>query len=159
MAAPTVIFRGLAGVEGVAGTHAALVALKQGIKGTQNWEEEVIKDEHGYDAAWLMRNEKHEVDITVKIMASTVAASIAPAVAQSPGASTTATVSAMLQPYYAPGSVIVLSAFTLTSLNGAFRILSGTDFTLKNDGVAEATFKICRYANADQQTAAGTTPS
>jgi hypothetical protein len=156
MAAPVVVFRGLAAVEGVAGTFdAILYAVTQTIKVTQNFEEEVIKDVHGYDAAWLYRNENAEGDWMLKLMGDTAAHAAAPAQA----VSTTAIISSLGQPFSAPGTVATLSTFTLTALNGVWQLRSGGDFDLANTKAGELTFKARKYANSNQETAIANIPA
>lgn len=156
MAAPTVVFRGLAAVEGVAGTFdAILFAVTQTLKGTQNFEEEVIKDVHGYDAAWLFRNENASLDAMLKLMGDSAADAKIPATA----VSTTAIISALGQPFLSPGTVITLSGFTLSALNGVWQLISGGDFDLANTKVGEITLKARKYANSNQEAAIANIPS
>ena len=71
MSAPVEIFQGLAVVPGVPGTLGAfLYSLSQTIKATQNYEEEIIKDVHGYDTAWGARNEHATGDWMLKLVRS-----------------------------------------------------------------------------------------
>ena len=82
MAAPTVVFRGKATVEGVVGTFDALAtnvtAGNQNATLTQNWELEELKDVHGYDMAWLFRNEHATLDLDLFLVATTASAAAMP---------------------------------------------------------------------------------
>lgn len=167
MALP-VVFRGYATVEGTAGTFDAVIsnatALNQTVSITQQWEEEVIKDNHGYDIAWLMRNEHATMDIDLMLMATTAAIAAVPVQAVAPSAGVTAgTVISALNtggaPFFAAGSQIHFTGFTMAAFNGYFRVLSGCDAKLTNSGAAKYTLKLLKYAGADQQTAFATIPT
>jgi hypothetical protein len=156
MAAPVVIFRGLAAVEGVVGTYdAILYAINQTVKVTQHFEEEVIKDVHGYDAAWLFRNEHALFDGMLKLVGDTAAHAAAPAQA----VSTTAAVSLLGQPFFAPGTTITLSTFILTACNGVFQVIPGGDLDLGNTKASEMTLKVRKYANSNQTAAIAVIPT
>ena len=65
---------GKAVIEGVAGSFdAILYALQQTGKANQNFELEEIKDVHGYDAAWIARNEHLMCDWSLKLVGDTAA--------------------------------------------------------------------------------------
>lgn len=145
--AGTVVFRGKAAVEGTPVTFDALLYnIAQSAKSTQNFDMEEIKDGHGYDVAWLMRNEHSTFDASLKLVADTAAHSIIPATA----VSTTSAVSSLGQPFLAPGSTITLSGFTVVGLNGLYQVLSGGDIDLGNAKVADLNIKLRKYANATQ---------
>jgi len=155
MTAPAVVFRGKAAIEGVAGTFdAILYALQQTVKVTQNFEEEVVKDVHGYDAVWLFRNEHSTFDCTLKLVGDTAAHSIIPATAAGGG-----TVSSLGQPFLAPGSTVILASFSPAGINGTYQLLSGGDVDLANTKIGDLTLKLRKYANADQTTAIAAVPS
>lgn len=158
MAAPTVVIRGKAAIEGIAGTFdAILYALQQTGKMTNNFEEEIIKDVHGYDAVWLARNEHVTLDISLKLVGDTAAHAAIPAttIAGPP----TATVSNIGQPFLTPFSAVTLSGFPISGFNGVFQVVSGFDVDLANTKVGDLNIKLRAYANADQRTASTTTPT
>ena len=69
MAAPTVVVRGVAVVEGVNGSFdAILYAIQQTGKGNQNFGLEIVLNESGYDVGWLARNEHLIADWTLKLV-------------------------------------------------------------------------------------------
>ncbi len=141
------VFRGRAAVEGVVGVYdAILYAINQTLKATQNFEEEIIKDQHGYDTAWLFRNEHAMFDCTLKLVGDTAAHAAIPATT----VSTTSVISSLGQPFLSPGNTIVLSTFTLTALNGTYQIISGWDADMGNTKVADLAIKLRKYANSQQ---------
>lgn len=161
----TVVFRGKAAIEGVAGAFdAILFSVQQTVKMTHNYEEEIIKDVHGYDAAWLARNEHATLDCTLKLLGDTFADAAIPAtVVLAVGAVGGAAISTIGQPFLNPLSSVKLSGFaiggTTTGINGTWTILSGFDCDLSNTKVGDLTLKLRKYADPTQNTAATSTPS
>lgn len=138
----TIIKKGKATVEGTAGTFdVILYPLAQTIRASQAAEEEVVKDVRGFDAAWLWRNEHNTYDVGCKIVGDTVAH------AKAGGA------------FLDLGSKVTISASDLTELDGDYQVIPGADIDLGNTKVGDITFKLRKYADATQQTAATTTPS
>lgn len=138
----TVVKRGKASVEGVVATIDVIVyPLAQSISLTQDFQEEIIQDEHGFDAAWLARNEKYEFEIGMKIVGDTTAH------AKSGGA------------FLSPLATVTISGCDLTVLNGAYQNVSGSKIDLGNNKVGDISFKLRRYADSTQNTLATTTPS
>ena len=114
MAAPTEIYRGKAVIAGIAGSFDSLLyALQQTGKATQNYEEEIIKDVHGYDAVWIARNEHLLTDFSLKLVADSEAHAAAPVVAV---AGTNTTVSNLGQPFLSPLSCVSLGNFSPAAL-------------------------------------------
>lgn len=147
MASPVTVIRGQAQVEGVAGTFdAILYSIQQSLKATQNFEEEVVKDPHGYDTGWAFRNEHATGDFMLKLVGDSLAHAEAPA--QVVG--TSAAVSSLGQPFLSPGSIINLTLFQMAAFNGAWQVLSGADLDESNVKVGEYTVKVRKYANAQQ---------
>lgn len=139
---PSVVFRGKAALEGIAGTFDVIVyPVAQTGKLSQNFEEEIVKDVHGFDAAWLARNEHELFDVGMKVLGDTAAHAAAGAA------------------FLAPFATVTLSAFTATVFNGAYQLISGGDIDLGNTKVADINFKLRKYADATQNTSATTTPS
>ena len=164
----TVLFRGKAVIEGAPGTYDVLASassatpFNNSVKATQQWEDEILKDNHGFDAAWLMRNEHETVDIALYIVTDTVAHLDTPMAAVSYSAGTAgAALSALGFPFLKAGAVLTLSGFQTgaAALNGVFRLLSGSDITLTNTGAAKYTLKLLKYADSGQQTAVATAPT
>lgn len=138
----TITKKGLATVEGTTGTFdVILYPVAQTIKSTQNFEEEIVKDIRGFDAAWLYRNEHRMFDIGAKIVGDTVAH------AKAGGA------------FFSPAATVVISACDLTELNGSYHVVSGSDIDLGNTKVGDINFKLRKYADSTQNTASITTPS
>jgi len=135
-----VVKRGKASIEGVAGTFDALLT-KQTIRHGQEFDEETIKDENGFDCAWNYRNEKATVDISCKLLGDNATNLAAEAV------------------YFGPGNIVNLSNFAPNVINGSYHIVSGCEISLANDRVGDMTFKLRKYADATQNTAATSTPS
>jgi len=151
MANATVVFRGLAAFEGCAGTVPIIVSgLKQAIDITQQYEEEIIKSEHGADAVWLARNEHAMVNIKVKVVAASAAA-LAVFITAVAGTA----VSNLGQPFAAPLSTCTFAAFPAeaAALNGVWQLQPGCKLTTVNDKVAEFDLVMKRYAGDDQSTA------
>lgn len=156
MAAPVVIFRGKAAVEGVPGAFDAVVyAIVQSFDATQEYDKEEVKDPHGYDIAWLARNENAKFNCKMKLVGDTAAhaATLFTAVGS------TAMLSAMGQGFLAPLSTLTLSGFTLAAFNAVFQLQPGSKLTQVNDKVAEFDLNLMRYANTDQQTGIATIPA
>ena len=142
---------------GIAGSFdSILYALQQTGKGTQNFEEEIIKDVHGYDAVWVARNEHLLTDFSLKLVGDTMAHAAAPATSVT---GTSTTVSLLGQPFLAPLSCVSLGSFVPASLNGIYQILSGNDVDLSNTKVGDLNFKLRRYANADQNASITASPT
>lgn len=142
MAAPTVTVRGKAAVEGVVGTFTVILyPLQQSLKVSHDFEEETVKDAHGFDAAWLARNEKYHLDIGMKLVGDTVAHAKAGAA------------------FSTPYTKITISGADVAVLNGDWHIVSGADIDLGNTKVGDINFKLRQYTNTDQNTAATTTPT
>lgn len=163
MAAPTVIVRGKAVIEGVAGSFdAILYALQQTGKANQSFELEEIKDVHGYDAVWIARNEHLTCDWALKLVGDTAAHAATPAntVAYSAG-SAGAGVSSLGQPFLAPLATVnfTASGSTPAAFTGVYQVVSGGDVDLANTKVGDLNLKLRRYANTDQNTAMATTPT
>lgn len=149
-------------VEGIAGSFdAILYSLPQTGKITQNFDEEIIKDQHGYDLAWLFRNEHVTGDFGLKVIGDTHAHALVPATAVSPTGGTTAgaVISSAGQPFITPGSQITFTGFDLTVFNGVFQVLSGGDIDIANTKVADLAVKVRKYADSGQQTLAATIPT
>lgn len=136
-----VVFRGKAALEGIVGTFdVILYPVAQTGKLTQNFEEEIVKDVHGFDAAWLARNEHHMFDVGMKLLGPT------------------ATNAAAGAAFLAPFATVTLSGFTAGLFNAAYQLVSGGDIDLGNTKVGDINFKLRKYADATQNTSAVTTP-
>ena len=146
-----VTFRGQASVEGCAGSFSVIVWLPQTVKAADNFEEEIIKDQHGFDCAWLARNQHLLLDVAMKVVGLNGAAK-ASLLAQSVPLS--------------PLTIITLSNFVFATdydnnggLNGTYQYMSGADLNLSFDKVSEATFKLRKYVDPTQNSLAATTPN
>ena len=136
-------------------------ALTQSIKGTQSWDEEVIKDNQGYDAVWLFRNEHEMVDVDMYFVSTTAASAKLPVATVTYSAGTAgASISGLgTAPFLGAGSVINIAAGDVTAFNGLFQVQSGGDCTLTNTGAWKYTLKLKKYATTAQNTAFATTPT
>lgn len=142
MAAPTVTKRGKASVEGIPGSIDLVVyPVAQSGKMTMNFEEEVVKDVHGFDAAWLARNTHYLLDFAFKLLGDTQAHAVSGGV------------------FIAPFATVTLSDFDLAAFNGTYQNISGQEIDLGNTKVGDLNTKFRKYDNSDQNTAATTTPS
>lgn len=138
----TVTKRGKANVEGIPGSIDLVVyPVAQSGKMTANFEEEVIKDVHGFDAAWLARNLHYLNDHAFKLLGDTQAHAVAG------GA------------FIAPYATVTLSGFDLAAFNGTYQNISGQEIDLGNTKVGDFATKFRRYDDATQNTLSQTTPS
>ena len=153
----TEIYRGKAVVAGIPGSFDSLLyALQQTGKATQNYEEEIIKDVHGNDAAWVARNEHLTTDFSLKLVADTVAHAQSPVAAVT---GTNTTISGLGQPFLSPLSCVSLGGFVLAGFNGLYQIVSGNDVDLNNTKVGDLNFKLRRYADATQNASITASPT
>ena len=163
MAAPTVIVRGKAVIEGVAGSFdAILYALQQTGKADQAFNEEIIQDVHGYDGTWIARNEHMKCSWALKLVGDTAAHAAIPATTVAAvGGVGGAAVSGLGQPFLSPFSTVnfTASGTTPACFTGAYQVIEGANVDLANTKVADLNLVLRRYANADQNTAATTTPA
>ena len=134
--------RGKASVEGINGAIDVIVyPVAQSANINFNFDEEVIKGNNGYDAAWLARNAHYLADFKFKVIADTAAHAQAACV------------------FLAPFATVVLSDFVSASINGSYQNISGSTIDLANTSVADLSTKFRRYDNATQATASVTTPT
>ncbi len=140
MASP--IKRGKANIAGIVGAiDLVIYPVAQKGKTTQQWEEEIVKDVQGFDAAWLARNEHRLMDFSFKLLGDTAAH------AATGGA------------FIAALATVALSGFDLTEFNGSYQNISGSDIDLENTRVGDFSTKFRKYADSTQATASITTPS
>lgn len=143
-------FKGQASVEGIPGSFDAIVWLPQTGKWADNFEEETIKDQHGFDVAWLARNQHLMADISMKVVGMNGAAKAA----------------LTAQPFpLLPLTTVTLTLFAYGTdpsagggLNGQYQYMSGADLSLTFDKVNEATFKLRKYVDQIQNALANTLP-
>lgn len=142
MAAPVAVKRGLANVEGVVGAIDLVVyPVAQKGKLTQNWDEEVVKDNLGFDTAWISRNLHQLADFEFKVLGDTNA-----------HAKTGAT-------FIAPLATVTFSTFDAPQFNTTYQNISGASIDLNNTTVADFSMKFRAYADATQNTLSQTTPA
>ena len=141
--AVAVTFKGLASIEGVAGGVSlnVIVWLMQTGRFNDNFEEEVIKDQHGFDTAWLARNQHTMADLGMKIVGASFA-----------------TITNQTWPL-TPYATVTLTGFVLSSINGTYQYITGADTNFNFDKVAEATFKLRKYADVVQAALSVANPS
>jgi hypothetical protein len=146
-----VFFKGNASVEGISGSFDVIVWLPQTGRFADNFEEETVKDQHGYDTAWLARNQHLLADVGMKVV----------------GMNSATKASLLAQNYpLLPLTTVTLSGFLFATdpngsggLNGQYQYMSGADLNLSFDKVTESTFKLRKYMNTTQNALANTTPS
>jgi hypothetical protein len=139
-------FRGyaqIAGVSGVFTAPAAFYPLKESMKFSHAFEEDIIKDEQGNDAAWRAYNEKYEGDIGMRLVVT------------APGAQTTvaaAALAAQLTPY----QIVTISGCAIAAWNTSYQVVSGSDIGLTNTTAGSMSWKLRRYADSAQNVLATT---
>lgn len=137
----TVVKRGKASVDGIVGSIDLIAyAVKQSGSATHNFDLEEVKDESGFDAAWLARNTHILSDFKLKMLGDTAA-------------------HAKSQTFIAPLATVTLSGFDLADFNGTYQNMSGAQIDLNNTSVADFATKFRKYADATQNTASQTTPT
>jgi hypothetical protein len=142
MADTRITKRGKANVDGVRGTIDLVVyPVAQSGKASQNWNEEVIQDASGFDAAWLARNHHYLNDFAFKLLGTTAATAEGGAA------------------FIAPLATVVLSAFEVTQFNGSYQNISGAEIDLGNTKVGDFSLKFRRYADTTQNSLAISTPT
>jgi hypothetical protein len=142
MADTRITKRGKANVDGIRGTIDLVVyPVAQSGKASQNWEEEIVKDASGFDAAWLARNHHYLNDFSFKLLGDTAAHAEGGAA------------------FIAPLATVVLSAFEVAQFNGSYQNVSGAEIDLGNTKVGDFMLKFRRYADSAQNTTAISTPS
>lgn len=142
MADSRITKRGKAVVEGVDGALDVVVyPVQQSAKATQNWDAEELKDEGGFDMAWLSRNHHYLNDHAFKIVGDTAAHAAAGGV------------------FLAPWATVTISGFDLAQFNGTYQNISGAEIDLGNTKVGDLMLKLRKYADSTQNTLSQTTPS
>ena len=142
-------FRGKAQVAGVSGTltiaAAVLYALKESMKMTHDFEEDIIKDEEGNDTAWRAFNEKFMGDIGMRLVHTGTPSTFALANA----------LAAALTPY----AIVTIADCDIAAWNTTWQVISGGDTGLTNTTAGSMTFKLRRYADTTQNALAATEPA
>jgi hypothetical protein len=135
-------FKGKASLSGnTASFDVILYPVQQSMRMSQHFDEEIVKDALGNDAAWIARNEKWEGDIAMKLLGDTNAHAQAGAA------------------FLAPLAVVTITNCLCTAWNSTWQIQPGADIALSNEKVGDISFKLRRYADSTQNTLAQTTPS
>ncbi|MEI6077235.1 MAG: hypothetical protein WCS94_16765 [Verrucomicrobiota bacterium] len=139
--AVSIIKRGLASVAGIVGTIDLVVyPVAQSGSSTQHWEDETVKDNLGFDAAWLARNLHYLADFKFKMLGDTAA-------------------HAKSVTFIAPLATVTLAGFDLADINGTYQNMSGAQIDLSNTSVADFATKFRKYGDATQNTASQTQPA
>jgi hypothetical protein len=142
-------FRGKAQVAGVSGTltiaAVVLYALKENMKASHAFDEDIIKDEQGNDASWRAFNEKYDADIMMRLVHTNPTSTVAGAKA--------------LAAFQDPYAIVTISDCDLTEWNTTWQIVSGGEIGLTNTTAGTMSFKLRRYVDSTQNTLAATTPS
>jgi hypothetical protein len=138
----TLTVRGKASMSGNTATFdVILYPVQQSMKVSQQWEEEIVKDAVGQDAAWLARNEKYDGDLMMKLIGDTAAHAQAGAA------------------FLGPLAIVTITACLVTLWNSTWQVVPGSDIALSNDKVGDISFKLRRYTDSTQNTLAAATPS
>jgi hypothetical protein len=141
-------FRGKAQVAGVTGTFSAPAAfypLKENMRFSHSFEEDIIKDQQGNDAAWRAFNEKFEGDIGMRLVVVDGTNTFAAAKA----------LAAELTPY----QIVTITGCDISAWNTSYQVISGSDVGLTNTTAGSMTWKLRRYVNATQNALAVSTPT
>lgn len=142
-------FRGKAQVAGVSGTltiaAVVLYALKESMQATHNFEEDIIKDEQGNDAAWRAFNERYEADIGMRLVHTNPTSTFAGAEA--------------LAAFQDPYAIVTISDCDIAEWNTTWQTVSGGGIGLTNTTAGTMTFKLRRYVESVQNTLAATVPT
>lgn len=137
----TLVKRGKAQIAGFAGAFDVIIyPVIQSGKASHNWDEEVTKDNIGFDSAWLARNEHILADFNMKLLGDTQAHAIAGG--------------ALL----APLATVVLSGSELAAYNGTYQYIGGAEIDLGNTKVGDFNIKLRRYADETQNDLANKVP-
>jgi hypothetical protein len=144
-------FLGKAQVAGTSGTltinAVALSPLKEGMDLNHEFEEDIIKDEQGNDAAWRAFNEKYMGDIKMRIVHTAT-----------DGTSTKANAK-LLAAALVPYAIVRLTGCDIATWNNVnFQVISGGSIGLVNTSAGSMTYKLRRYTDPAQDTLAGHTP-
>lgn len=135
-------FRGKAQVSGCAMTIDVIIyPVRQTAKLSQDFEEEIIKNDIGDDAAWRAWNEKYMGDLECALLGDTAA---------------NAAIGAAFQ---APLAIVTITGCAVTAWNTTHQVISGGSVDLANDKTGRSSFKLRRYADATQNTLAATIPT
>lgn len=140
-------FRGRAQVEGVAGVTFNVI-LKKTVRSmglTQSFDEQIVPDENGNDIAWKAYNEKLEGDLDMYLVGDTISVTRGGVAANA----------YFLSPY----AVITVSGCEVTVWNSGWQNISGGSLNLENVAQGKQAFKVRRYSDSTQNTAATTTPT
>lgn len=142
-------FRGKAQVVGVSGTltiaSVVLYAMKQSMKLSQDFQEDIVADEQGNDCAWRAYNEKYNGDIGMRLVDNETPGSVANAKA--------------LAAFLAPYAIITITLCDVAAWNTTWQNVSGGDIDLQNTAAGSMSLKLRRYADATQNTLAATIPA
>ena len=134
--------RGKAVVDGLVGIFDLIVyPLAQTGKMSANFEEETVKDAHGFDVSWIARNLHYLNDFAFKLVGDTQSHAISGGV------------------FIAPFATVTLSGFDLAAFNGTYQNVSGQDIDLANTKVGDMSVKLRRYDDAAQNTLATSAPA
>lgn len=137
----TEIKRGKASVTGIVGAVDLVVyPVAQSGTSTQNWEEEIVKDEKGFAAAWVARDLHYLANFKFKMLGDTAA-------------------HAKSVTFIAPLATVTLSGFDLADINGTYQNVSGAQIDLSNVSVADFATNFRKYGDATQNTLSQTTPA
>jgi len=138
----TLTVRGKASLSGSTATFdVILYPVQQSMKASQAFDEEIIKDAVGQDAAWLARNEHYMGDVAMKLIGDTAAHAQAGAA------------------FLGPLAKVTITSCLCDLWNTTWQVVAGGDVGLNNDKVGDISFKLRRYADATQNTLAATTPT
>lgn len=141
-------FRGYAQVAGVSGTltvaAVALYPLKESMKFSHSFDEDIIKDEGGNDAAWRAFNEKYEGDIGMRLVMTGSPSTFANAKA----------LAASITPY----ATVAIAGCDISSWNTSYQIVPGSEVGLTNTTAGTMSYKLRRYVDTTQNALATTTP-
>ena len=141
------VYRGYAQVAGVSGSFtvpANFAPLKEGMDMTHEFDEDIIKDEGGNDAAWRAFNEKFAGDIKMRLVHTGSPTSLAAAKA----------LAAQLTPY----QIVTITGCDIAAWNTSWRVVPGSTIGLQNTTAGTMAWKLVRYVDSTQNTLSVTAP-
>jgi hypothetical protein len=138
-------FRGKAQVAGSKFlADVILYPIANSLKLSQNWEEDMLKDEQGDDNSVRAHNEKYIGDLGMILVDKSSTSTAANAKA---GAA-----------FFAPLANVTISTCDVAAWNAVYQVESGSDISQENTQGGKIAFKLRRWADSTQNTLMTTTP-
>jgi hypothetical protein len=140
------IFRGKAQVSGtVFVADVILYPWPESMDLNHEFQEDIIHDTSGGDAAWRSRNEMITGELGMVFVDQSSSSTAAHAAA---GAA-----------FFAPYAILTISTCAVVAWNTTWQVVSGASINQKNTDTAKGKFRLRRYVDSTQNTLAATIPS